>query len=237
MSRLVALCVLMLGVAKAFAQETPTDSAPGTGSAGTGSDACSCGSAASANGSGAATAPEPKKTFDDLDAKTSDFDKLKTPSSPAFTLLGVSPSEIQRPSTPKAVAMALGQFVSGTSLVVPKNFALEVTPFWLAHHPDLTLEDYQNADNLRWLYTMSISVGTSQTTRSVTDAMGTTTPHTDSDVAIGLRSTIYQSRFSAECIAAAQDYAKAITQAVDVPIDQEKQLEAQYGKGTLLSDS
>ena len=232
MSRILALCILTLGVAKALAQQAPADAGTGTGSAGSGSDACACGGSATGSGSGSAAKPDPRKTFDDLDAKTSDFDKLKTPSSPAFTLLGVSPTEIQRPSTPKAVAMALGQFVSGTSLAVPKNFALEVTPFWLAHHPDLTLEDYQKADNLRWLYTMSLSVGTSQNTRTVTDAMGTSTDHTDSDVAIGLRSTIYQSKFSTECIQAVQTYAEAITEAVDVPIDQQKKLEAQYGKGT-----
>jgi hypothetical protein len=109
---------------------------------------------------------------------------------------------------------------------------LEVTPFWLAHHPDLTLEEYQKADNLRWLYTMSLSIGTSQTTRTVTDAMGTSTPHTDSDVALGLRTTVYQSQFSPDCIAAAQKYAEAITDVVAVPIAQQKKLEDQYGKGT-----
>jgi hypothetical protein len=54
---------------------------------------------------------------------------LKTPNSPGFQILDVAPSSIERPTNPKAFAAALMSLTSnGTA--IPKNFALEFSPFW-----------------------------------------------------------------------------------------------------------
>lgn len=54
---------------------------------------------------------------------------LKTPDSPGFQILDVAPSSIVRPSNPKALAASfLSLTNSGTAL--PRNFALEVSPYW-----------------------------------------------------------------------------------------------------------
>jgi len=70
-----------------------------------------------------------------------DVASLKTPESPAFMALGVTPSEIQRPSTPTGLKTSLANgFSNGGALPLLQNFALEVTPFWLIPH-DLTYEE------------------------------------------------------------------------------------------------
>ena len=67
-------------------------------------------------------------------------DKLKTPSSPAFVLLGVEPTSVERPSTPAGFATTVlnrtNNFIN-----LPTDFTLQVSPFWLFGHPDLTWRD------------------------------------------------------------------------------------------------
>ncbi|MCA2856522.1 MAG: hypothetical protein IM449_16930 [Microcystis sp. M065S1] len=60
------------------------------------------------------------------DMKLSD---LKTPNSPGFQLLDISPSSIERPTNPKEFSLKfLNLFNNGNA--IPKNFALEISPFW-----------------------------------------------------------------------------------------------------------
>jgi hypothetical protein len=69
-----------------------------------------------------------------------EIDKLRTPVSPAFELLGVTPTAIEKPTTPSAVATSLlSSFVSGNQAILPRQYALDVAPFWLVSHPTLTL--------------------------------------------------------------------------------------------------
>lgn len=65
------------------------------------------------------------------------LDALKTPPSPGFAILGLSPSAIERPTTPKALALGL---VSATErgTVIPGSYAVEFTPYWLTPKPFLT---------------------------------------------------------------------------------------------------
>ena len=70
------------------------------------------------------------------------IDKLKTPQSPAFVILGLSPANIVHPTTPASVATSLMSSLNsapGGQPLLPKQFGLEVAPFWLAGHPTLTL--------------------------------------------------------------------------------------------------
>jgi hypothetical protein len=72
--------------------------------------------------------------------KVEDF---KIPSTPGFSLLDLSPSTIQRPSSSKALALTLLN-AAGTSGVLPKDFALEVTPYWLIKLKNETFYKYSN---------------------------------------------------------------------------------------------
>ncbi len=65
----------------------------------------------------------------------------RTAESPALVVMGDSDLEIARPRTPSALAATLlSSFSDGGYL--PDGFAVEVTPYWLFPHPNLTLERY-----------------------------------------------------------------------------------------------
>lgn len=88
-------------------------------------------------------------------------DKLRTPDSPAFTLLGVSPTDIAKPTTPRALAVALSKFVtSDAAIELPQNVAVEVAPFWLWPRDRLTYADFVKNDRAQWLRNFSLSLAT-----------------------------------------------------------------------------
>lgn len=73
-------------------------------------------------------------------------DKLSTltfPTSPAASATGIQPAEILRPKSYQALETALySNFFDGSEgVVIPKDFALEFTPFWSADH-GLSLSEY-----------------------------------------------------------------------------------------------
>lgn len=100
---------------------------------------------------------------------------LLTPDSPAFTLLGVSPTQIQRPTDPTALAHSLSEaFTSEGGFRIPTNFALEFAPFWLFAQPELTLTEYQAA-SLKSLYrklSISLAITPSQTSETPYPRLG-----------------------------------------------------------------
>lgn len=158
-----------------------------------------------------------------------EFDKLRTPDSPAFVILGVSPTEIQQPTTPRALAIALAGFVTGTdpALSIPRSFALEVAPYWLYSHSELAVRDYREDDLMRPLRTLSISIGTSESTR--TD--GTTIVHSDSNVGVGLRTMLFQAGNKDGCTRKAESYGVAISNASILSTDELEQVAAAGADG------
>jgi hypothetical protein len=92
---------------------------------------------------------------------TTTVDDLRAPTSPAFSLLGLTPSAVDRPQTTKALTVDLLSAVSSAE-GIPKNYALEVTPYWFAEHPALTFNDYYDDRNYgsSLLRTFAISVAT-----------------------------------------------------------------------------
>ena len=83
---------------------------------------------------------------------------LKTPASPAFALIAVTPESVERPTTPKSVALAIYNAFGNRSL--PEGFALEFAPYWLFPHPELTFDDYRVAMWEQLAFNTSISVAT-----------------------------------------------------------------------------
>jgi hypothetical protein len=71
------------------------------------------------------------------------LEELRTPVSPAFVLLDLTPSAVERPTTPKALAATL-LAATGDLQVLPRNYAVEVAPYWLAPHPTLTYTRFHN---------------------------------------------------------------------------------------------
>ncbi len=86
---------------------------------------------------------------------------LRTPLSPAFALMGITPVAVERPSTPRAFAASLLSAAQGLS-VPPDAWALEVAPYWLRPHPLLGYRDYYDAGVVASsLRTLALSVATS----------------------------------------------------------------------------
>lgn len=86
------------------------------------------------------------------------LEDLKAPSSPAFVLLGVEPTSVERPETPRAFVADLLSTLQ-ESEGIPKDYALAVAPYWLADHPDLTFDEYFEGGPWKtFLQTLSISL-------------------------------------------------------------------------------
>ena len=66
----------------------------------------------------------------------------RTPDAPAFVLLGVSPTQVERPTQPSAVAVSLLTATAGADNLIPQNYAIQVAPYWLVGHPHLTSTEY-----------------------------------------------------------------------------------------------
>ncbi len=66
---------------------------------------------------------------------------LQTPNSPAFILLDASPTSIEHPTTAKAFGINLINNVQQAG-GFPRNFGVEVSPFWFFRHPNLTPEKF-----------------------------------------------------------------------------------------------
>jgi hypothetical protein len=115
---------------------------------------------------------------------------LRTPISPAFTLLGLTPISVERPSTPRAFAVSV---LSATQRLsqLPDSWAVEVSPYWMRPHPLLTYDAYYRPTvEESLLQTLSVSLATS--TRDTTTGA--------TDLALGLRSQPVPGRESSQSI-------------------------------------
>lgn len=96
---------------------------------------------------------------------------IRTPASPAFTLLGIEPTSIERPSTPADLAFSLVN--QARDLTVPKNFAAEVSPYWLTNHTNLRWQDDVSRSPLQSiLRTTTFSMATATNDDSNTTGLG-----------------------------------------------------------------
>jgi hypothetical protein len=90
------------------------------------------------------------------------FNSARTPTSPAFTLMGLEPSSVERPANPSDFSLGLLTKTDNVA-TVPKDFAVETSPYWLFRHPNLTWDD--DVDRNVWqslARTSSFGVGTGE---------------------------------------------------------------------------
>lgn len=83
------------------------------------------------------------------------INELHVPTSPGFVLLDKSPASIERPATPKALAIDL------LNVLTTNDGAIEVAPYWLKSHPNYTFNDWINT-RVPVLQTLSISAAGSR---------------------------------------------------------------------------
>jgi hypothetical protein len=123
-----------------------------------------------------------------------EFNKLRTPTSPAFVVLGTTPTEVQRPNTPSTFAFSLLQGV-GSSATGGGDFGVEVAPYWLVSHPGLTLEEYYEGG---WINNLVRTATVSFATLKAEDADAAS--GTSRDLGLGLRARLLdRTRPSSPC--------------------------------------
>lgn len=86
---------------------------------------------------------------------------LTAPSSPAATLLGISPSQIDKPRDPSELMASIVSSSEGFSRL-PENYAVEIAPAWMFGGKRITFNDFEsNAlhHNLWQSLTFSAAVG------------------------------------------------------------------------------
>lgn len=90
---------------------------------------------------------------------------LAIPDSPAFEVLGVSPSSIARPGSARELAISFLSSSKEGDSTFPRNLALEFSPYWWSDHPDLTWEEFNKDSNIgaNLEQTFAISFATSET--------------------------------------------------------------------------
>ncbi len=92
------------------------------------------------------------------------FNDLRVPDSPAFQLMGISPTAISRPTNPEAFAISVLEASGNSESGFPGNLALEFAPYWWFNHPELTLDQYTSKTGFGQSIpqSLSFSVATSQ---------------------------------------------------------------------------
>jgi hypothetical protein len=83
-----------------------------------------------------------------------DVSDLYTPASPGFTLMDKAPTAVDKPTTTKAFEADILNLAQGA--------AIQITPFWLKNHPQLTDKDLINK-KVFFYQTLNLSVATVKT--------------------------------------------------------------------------
>lgn len=137
------------------------------------------------------------------------LDTVVTPDSPAFVQIGVSPTQIQRPTDPRAFAAAIVPAVlTQNGFGIPASFALEAAPYWWQSHPTLRREEFQRG-NLGAIYrNFSLSIastlatgGTPSASASASTSTSASAPGPVPKAAFGMHTTLWHGTPSdeAEC--------------------------------------
>lgn len=93
---------------------------------------------------------------------------VRTPDTPAFVLLGIAPSLVERPSTPSALSIDLLSTFASSENVLPTHYAIEIAPYWLAAHRALERAAYEHPGVGRSMaQTLSLSFATSRPAKRV----------------------------------------------------------------------
>ncbi|MCI9843311.1 hypothetical protein [Flavobacterium pectinovorum] len=78
-----------------------------------------------------------------LKAQNIELKDLKNLNTPGFQILDIAPGTIDRPANPKAFAASV-MSLTNNGTAIPKNFALEVTPYWYFKPKNATVFQYLN---------------------------------------------------------------------------------------------
>jgi hypothetical protein len=138
-------------------------------------------------------------SFYGQDSKIIELKDLQMPTSPAFILLDVAPSTIERPTTTKAFTTSILSAINENN-GIPENYAIDFAPYWYLKHQNLTAQNYWGIKQsnegtkqtiLSQIRFSNISLATAKSNIEA-DTLGLT--KSLYNVAVGLRTTLIQIR-------------------------------------------
>jgi hypothetical protein len=127
------------------------------------------------------------------------IDDLKIPASPAFILLDVAPTSIDRPTTTNAFSTSVLNSINENN-GLPENYAIDFAPYWFFKHQKLTAKSYwgykKEKTNIKQTPFSQARFGNISlaTVKSEikTDTLGTV--QENNNIAVGIRTTLVQTR-------------------------------------------
>lgn len=121
---------------------------------------------------------------------TLSLQSLDLPSSPAFILLDQTPSCIERPSNGKAFVLGIvNSLVDNQG--IPKNYSVELTPFWYFKHPKLNALKYMGYDKKKGKQQVFNGLRMTSLSAAYLQSQDTATQYRVDNFSFGLRSTIF----------------------------------------------
>jgi len=127
------------------------------------------------------------------------LEDLQIPSSPAFILLDVAPTSIERPTTTKAFSTSILNSIKENN-GIPENYAVDFAPYWFFKHKNLNAMNYWGfeqklLERVQKPFSQarfgSISFATIKS-KMTSDTIGT--PLNVNNIALGFRTTLFQLR-------------------------------------------
>ncbi len=121
---------------------------------------------------------------------TLSLQSLDMPSSPAFILLDQAPTCIERPSNGKAFLLGIvNSLVDNQGL--PKNYSVEITPFWYFKHPRLNALKFMGYDKQKGKQQVFSGLRMTSLSAAYLQIQDTATLYRADNFSFGLRSTIF----------------------------------------------
>lgn len=152
-------------------------------------------------------------------------------------LLGVEPTSIERPETPKAFVVDVLSTLQ-ESQGIPKDYALALAPYWLADHPELTFDQYFTKNPWQnFLHTLSISLASHRPEEDEgTDTADASEDIEDPAVGLGFRSMVIGGRAPADLAPAVKELETAQGAFLDCQINSGDQAACEK-EGTAVRDA
>ena len=117
------------------------------------------------------------------------FDSLKPPASPAFVILDITPTLVNRPQTPEA--FAVGLITSIQEEWIPKDYAIEFAPYWMIKRELEYTGFYENGFLMRMYQNLSISLATTTLTTEISTGEE---PMVGTTISFGVRTLIWDGK-------------------------------------------
>ncbi|NIJ52341.1 hypothetical protein FHS68_001497 [Dyadobacter arcticus] len=118
---------------------------------------------------------------------------MEIPTSPAFVLMDQAPTIISRPANPKAFAVSILNSVEEAN-GIPKNYALEFTPFWFLKSKNMTALKYMGYNAAKGKQLPFSAMRMVSVSGAFVNTSGDSAAKNVSNIAIGAKTTLFRLR-------------------------------------------